>query len=384
MIRFLYIISGLLLTQNILAESTIDICIAHGRRITDIELKVHDHSYKLTKNGQPWLNLSKGNLLQIKSSGKGIQVIYQGTTYDVSSFVELKRNAWSASLKVIKSEGYNLKNRIYQDNFKIENRDGNLRIINTVFLEHYVSGVVEAESGAQQNLEYYKVQAVICRTYALANLRRHEQEGFHLCDQVHCQVFKGKAHHNANIVKATNITQNLVLVDRNLKLVNTSFHSNCGGQTANSKDVWTYELSHLKSVCDTFCVHQPHAYWERTLSRRDWLNYFSDTFQLPIYQDSVLLKKILIYNPEGRDALFPVADTIKMKHIRDHWKLPSALFAVCAQQDSVILRGNGFGHGVGLCQEGAMQMSSKGYSYDEILKYYYSDVQILPLNRVSK
>ncbi len=382
--RFWPLVFALLLSQNIWANSTIEVCLAHGKRITDIELKVHDHSYKLTKNGQPWLNLSKGNVVEIKSSGNGIQVVYQGATHDVSSFVELKRNEWTASVKVIKSEGYNLKNRLYQDNLRFENRGGSLRIINTLFIENYVSGVVEAESGAQQNLEYYKVQAVICRTYALANLRRHEQEGFHLCDQVHCQVFKGKSRHSSDILKATSITKDLVLVDRNLKLVNTSFHSNCGGQTANSKDVWTYELSHLKSICDTFCAHQPHAYWEKTVSRTAWLNYFSDTFQVPVYQDSLLLKKILIYNPEGRDALFPVADTIKMKHIRDHWKLPSALFSVSSIQDSVTIRGNGFGHGVGLCQEGAMYMSSKGYSYDQILKYYYNEVQILPLHRVLK
>ncbi len=199
--RFWPLVFALLLSQNIWANSTIEVCLAHGKRITDIELKVHDHSYKLTKNGQPWLNLSKGNVVEIKSSGNGIQVVYQGATHDVSSFVELKRNEWTASVKVIKSEGYNLKNRLYQDNLRFENRGGSLRIINTLFIENYVSGVVEAESGAQQNLEYYKVQAVICRTYALANLRRHEQEGFHLCDQVHCQVFKGKSRHSSDILK---------------------------------------------------------------------------------------------------------------------------------------------------------------------------------------
>jgi stage II sporulation protein D len=103
-----------------------------------------------------------------------------------------------------------------------------------------------------------------------------------------------------------------------------------------------------------------------------------------VYQDSVLQKRILEYNPDGRDVIFPASDTIRMKRIRDDWKLPSAMFSVYPSVDSVILRGNGFGHGVGLCQEGAMQMSEKGYSYEQILKHYYNDIQIIPVNRVQK
>jgi peptidoglycan hydrolase-like amidase len=147
-------------------NTTIDVCIAHGQRITELELKIQEHSYDLTKNGQTWLTLSKGQIVHIQTSGNGFKVLYQGITHDVTGKIELKRKAWSAAVKVLKSDVSGLKNRIYQDNLRFENKGGSMRVTNSVYIENYVSGVVEAESGAQQNVEYYKVQAVICRTYA--------------------------------------------------------------------------------------------------------------------------------------------------------------------------------------------------------------------------
>ena len=94
--------------------------------------------------------------------------------------------------------------------------NGSLKVRNEVELENYVAGVVEMEAGSNHTLEYYKVQAIICRTYALSNLRRHETERYNLCDNVHCQVYKGNNRLNQQITEATLQTKNLVLVDKKL------------------------------------------------------------------------------------------------------------------------------------------------------------------------
>lgn len=362
------------------SNTSIDVCVAHGQKITNIEFKVYEHSFQVLKGGQSWLTASKGSLVRLFVEGGVLKITCQGNTYSVTQKIELKRNEWSASLKVNQSNVSSLKNRVYQDQLFFELQAGGIRIINRTYIDHYVAGVVEAESGAQQNLEYYKVQSVICRTYALANLRRHEQEGFQLCDRVHCQVFKGKARYSNQIQQATQFTKNLVLVDRENKLANASFHSNCGGQTANSEDVWTYGLSHLKSICDPFCTNEPHAYWQRKIPVNQWVDYFRDSFKMNV-EDPILREKILNHTPDGRSALFLPTDTIKMKHLREDWRLPSALFTYRTDMDSVVIQGSGFGHGVGLCQEGAMRMSTMGYTYADILAFYYQNVQIVALSQ---
>lgn len=362
------------------AFNSLDICIAHGNDLKDIEFKVHEHSVSVFKDNALLASVSKGNIIHVYFDGSWKVKVPSGV-FTVSKNLEIKKNEWSASVKVLQSNVTSLKNRVYGDQLVFQKQGASLRMLNKVLVDHYVAGVVEAESGAQQNLEYYKVQSVICRTYALANWRRHEQEGFHLCDKVHCQVYKGKARYNGQIQKATQLTSGLVLADQENKLVNTSFHSNCGGQTANSEDVWTYGLSHLKSICDPFCSVEPHASWKKSIAIEKWLDYFKDTYGMQVDKDPGLKEKILHYLPEGRGTFFLSDDTIKMKHLRDHWKLPSAFFSYHTQADSVIITGQGFGHGVGLCQEGAMRMSELNYSYDKILAFYYQNVKIIPLKQ---
>ena len=79
----------------------------------------------------------------------------------------------------------------YKGNFKIYLSNGAIRIINLIDLEEYVKSVCIAESGHREKEEYYKVQAILARTYALFNRDKHEKEGYDVCDYTHCQVYKG-------------------------------------------------------------------------------------------------------------------------------------------------------------------------------------------------
>ena len=109
----------------------------------------------------------------------------------------------------------------FDDDLRVFMLDNRLEFINDVDLDHYVAGVVEAEAGYNLPLEYYKLQAILCRTYALKNLSRHQHEGFNLCDKVHCQVYHHKCGVN-DVVKSTASTSGLVVVDHDLELINTS------------------------------------------------------------------------------------------------------------------------------------------------------------------
>ncbi len=269
-----------------------------------------------------------------------------------------------------------LNEREYQGGLFLSARENHLIIINKINLDKYVAGVVESECGPNAPFEYYKSQAIICRTYALGHLDRHVKEGFQLCDCVHCQVYKNRCCKNDSILLAVKQTQNLVIVDSSLNLIAATFHSNCGGQTMNSEDVWSSEKSYLKSVADTFCRNQVHSNWTDTISIKDWITYL-DTTGFEITQNT-FNKDSLTFIQEHRKKYYRInGDSILLTKIRSDFKLKSTFFSVYTKDNYLLLRGRGYGHGVGLCQEGAMQMARYGYSYSNIIRFYYRNVSII-------
>ncbi|CAN5428081.1 hypothetical protein BH09BAC5_BH09BAC5_30070 [soil metagenome] len=271
--------------------------------------------------------------------------------------------------------------RVYDHSLTISVIAGSMECINSVGLDHYVAGVVESEAGGRTSKEFYKVQAILCRTYALAHLSRHATEGFEVCDGVHCQAYRGRPS-DPNVLAAVEETEGLVIVDRSLILITPAFFSNCGGQTANSEDVWSVPVSYLRSVKDTFCLHSPNAHWTRKIAKEDWLNYLALKHKYPV-DDSIACYRALNMSQGTRTTFYSYGGIkIPYKSIRSDWQLRSAYFSIEEAQDSIIIRGRGYGHGVGLCQEGAIQMAKKGYSYKWIIDYYYKDVEIIDLSKL--
>ena len=142
-----------------------------------------------------------------------------------------------------------------------------VKLINNIEIDNYVAGVVESEVGRSPPPEYFKLQAIICRTYALKNIKRHQAEGFSLCDKVHCQAYNRKPKSEL-IKKAAVETNNIVIVDSDINLITATFYSNCGGETAKSEEVWRQKLYYLRTVKDTFCVHETNAFWEKEIPKQ--------------------------------------------------------------------------------------------------------------------
>ena len=217
------------------------------------------------------------------------------------------------------------------------------------------------------------VTPYISRTYALRNKSKHQTEGFHLCDGVHCQAFKGAVINNDSILLAAVQTSGYVLTDHNIDLISAVFHSNCGGQTVNSDLVWTHALPYLEGVKDSFCISMPNAHWTKSIPEKKWADYMDRKTD----SDSILFLES--FTPEKTEYFNAVDGGIKNTEIRKDWKLKSAWFTTCVEGDQVVFYGRGFGHGVGLCQEGAIRMAELGYTYSDILHFYYSDVHLIDL-----
>jgi len=300
------------------------------------------------------------------------------------SIIKMVAKEPSAAFK-IKSVVPESKVRTYDDNLDITltHDKGQFLLINKVDLENYIAGVVESEGGKGSELEYYKIQAILCRTYLLAHLNRHILEGFEVCDDVHCQAYTHKAT-DKDIIKAVLETKGIVVVDNNLNLITAAFHSNCGGETCNSEDVWSVSTSYLKSVKDTFCIHQSQAHWQRTIPLEDWQAYLQLKHKHPVTENLDLVNTTSFSQSGGRAIYFKDKELkIPLKDIRADFKLKSTYFSIEQIGDSIKFKGRGYGHGVGLCQEGAMEMAKLKYSYEYILHFYYKDVNLVDVSALN-
>jgi stage II sporulation protein D len=282
----------------------------------------------------------------------------------------LQQNDPNNSL-VIASKSPSLKQRKYVGDFEITCAGKELTVVNLVELNDYLEGVVESEGGGGAHLEYYKVQALISRTYALKHIGRHAKEGFDLCDRVHCQAYHNMLRYSSLIDTAVRQTTGLVIVDAQGAMIESYFHANCGGQTFEPQYVWNEEIPYLNSFIDTFCIYTKQASWEKRINKKKWSDFLESKYNYPVY-DSVFVAMMFTFDQPQRKAFYIHPSLgIPLRDLREEFGLKSTFFSCYPEGDEVVLRGRGFGHGVGLCQEGAMKMARSGYSFDQIIKYYF-------------
>ena len=364
-----------LLFSSLLAQAEfINIGIFASKNVTVFEFSVRAGKYVIYTEHGKLKELNSKSKLNIRYVNGKIQLKEQGTDLGSYNKVNLMGIGWYNHFLVKTSSPVSLERR-YDDNLKVIAQRSEMSLINNIDLDNYVSGVVEAEVGRNPPKEYFKLQAIICRTYALSNTQKHLVDGYNLCDEVHCQAYHGKTFY-APIFEAAMQTRGAVIVDSDIQLITAAFHSNCGGQTVNSEDVWSKPLYYLRSVKDTFCLNKRNSVWQKEISKSSWNAYL--TAHLP---SSVLDTAFNSYKPTCRQTYFP-ASQLSFEDIRNKFRLKSTFFRAMEQGNHVVIDGKGYGHGVGLCQEGAMEMAALGYNYSQILHFYYSGVHIIDLSAI--
>jgi stage II sporulation protein D len=332
--------------------------------------------YQLLIDGEVVLRLEGGDILYLSLEDEKIKVLDAARDFGHAGRVELRSLSAESVFRVrpIKPE---LASRLYDDNLVVIPNDRFMTLANQVDLDKYLAGVVEAEAGPHAEKEFYKAQSVLCRTYALKHMERHISEGFSLCDGTHCQAYKGKSMGNPEILEAIVETSGMVAADYNFKLITAVYHSNSGGQTQRASDVWLTDENYLQSVMDPYSLHQSHAKWQDTISFKDWKAYLlkngmKSVSQIPdeiIYVEQMRRKKYFILD----------SDSIRMTKIREDWGFKSSFFDMFPDGDQVLVWGKGYGHGLGLSQEGGMKMARDGFAYLDILQFYFHEVRLMDL-----
>lgn len=294
----------------------------------------------------------------------------------------------------------------------IELRSGNPRllVINVVDVESYLRGVVPAEVGYLDDrvLEAVKAQAVASRTYALKRVGGDKGKAYDLAATVADQVYKGAAAEQALADRAIRETEGVVAVHRG-KLIDAYYSSTCGGRTAAIRDVWEREdAPYLRGVRDcpkgrsdsreAYCRHSPYFEWTVTWDIDDFERILARHLPAVLGDRGVDLGRIKDVRVKGtyrcgrakwlevrttRGTYRVWGDKIRwvLRHPEKGGPLWSTKFSIQVKRSRgrimrIVAHGRGFGHGVGMCQEGAIQMAREGKRYEQILKHYYPGTRL--------
>jgi stage II sporulation protein D len=269
--------------------------------------------------------------------------------------------------------------------------ESGLLAVNHVPIEDYVASVVASEYGLDDT-EGTKAMAVVARTYGLFASAKFGGAYDH-ADGTASQVYNGLDAVTDASRRAAQATAGEVLThDGNL--IQAVYFSSSGGHTANNEDVWNAEkpIPYLRGKDDPYDDVSPHHTWSASVDR-------STLLQVLTQERGSLVKGFVIdsRSPDGR------VETVKLLHSDgpnhrmkantfrlvvnqgvEQAPLKSTWFDARRSGSRYIFDGHGFGHGVGLSQWGAHGMAQQGHSYREILRFYYTDVEIQRFGRVEK
>lgn len=279
-----------------------------------------------------------------------------------------------------------LDGRRYRGSLELRHKGGGLIAVNIVPVDGYLRSVVPEEMPVDWPAEAIKAQSVAARSFALASRGRHAGEGYDLCTTTHCQLYTGTAAEKSASNAAIKATRGEVLTYGG-KPIEALFHTDSGGMTENSEDVWGSHVPYLRAAKDTPAKTMP---WTKTISRADLERKLAAKGHDIGKVRSIALSPLAIgraakdRTTSGRVKTMTVKGTKGTATLSGTtWRsllgLKSTLFDAKLTKDAVTFTGYGSGHGLGISQWGAERMAAKGASYAEILHHYYTGTKLQQL-----
>lgn len=296
-----------------------------------------------------------------------------------------------------------------------------MSVVNVLSAEEYTAGVVPNETPAVYPQEALRTMAVIARTFGLSRRGYHKAKGFDVCNTVDCQVYGGFLTEWDSANHAVNATRNDV-IEYEGRLADSTFHAVCGGVGEDVERVWPQPPSpflvggpdgpaplpdlsseeaftaFLEQPPDCYCSASPRFRWRETYTLPQLQDLFEKSLPVTLpgafhglgtlravrVLERSLHGRVLKLGIEGTDGTY----VVEKDRIRWLWSgglvgqggLQSTLFRIVPQTDGALLfAGGGWGHGVGMCQEGAAGMATRGQNYRAIIEHYYPHTMVAPL-----
>lgn len=254
-------------------------------------------------------------------------------------------------------------------------------------MDDYIKGVLLGEMPITFELEALKAQAIVARTYTMYKLKNNPKvhENADMCDDINCcQAYKTKEYafaswdddeENAKWQKLEDavIGTSDLIITYSGEVIEAFFHAHSGGQTENIKYVWgDSEIPYLKSVNG----NEGEAYQDsKTFTKLEFKELIKS--KVPNYDVEKSILKIEDYTGSGRVNILKIDDIeIKATELRKLTGIKSTNFRIEESGDNITFYTVGYGHGVGMSQYGANQMAKDGKTYEDIIKHYYTGVEI--------
>lgn len=270
---------------------------------------------------------------------------------------------------------------IFTENSSVRIYRTDSKEIEKVPLEEYVVGVLAGEMPINFELEALKAQAVAARSYVMKQMEKNNNKEYDVVDTVMNQVYldnetllstwKESYIENINKLKMAVLSTKGEYISYDNKVAEALFFSTSPGITENSEEIFVSNEPYLRSVVSTWDNSSPIFTSNFTYTLEEFykllgLEYNKDlNVQIVKKTSTGRIKKIKINNQEYD------ASTVCAK-----LSLNSTFFEIIQDGNKVIVKNKGYGHGVGMSQYGAQGMAKEGYNYEEILKYYYKDIEI--------
>lgn len=270
---------------------------------------------------------------------------------------------------------------IFTNNAQVRIKKTGTNEIVTVPLEEYVMGVVAGEMPVTFELEALKAQAVASRSYVMFQMIKNKDKEYDVVDTVMNQVYLDDEtlkkswgnDYNKNLekIKEAVISTAYQYITYEGKLAEALFFSTSSGKTENSEDVFLNEVAYLRSVDSPYDDISPVFNYS--------VDYTYDIFcsMLGLKYSTDLDIEVLDKSAAGRIKKIRINEkTFTGSDIASKLNLKSSNFKIIEQDGKIYIETKGYGHGVGMSQYGAHGMAKLGYTYDEILKYYYTGIEI--------
>ena len=288
---------------------------------------------------------------------------------------------------------------IYRGSIKITKKPEGFLVVNTLPLEMYLEAVVPSEMPSSYPLEALKAQAVCARTYAWKQLKEKKLEtyGADVDDSVNFQVYNNIGLEEST-TQAVEETKGRIL-SQNGKPIEAYYFSTSAGVTS-TDEIWGAENAapYLKSVDCGFDSEEPWRPWETEVSREvieqraqriEGCEGRLTGLEVTGKSESGAATRLRVHTEGGdgevvneyeiRSFLAPDKEIFAGKE-KEKKKggslLPSAYFSLEETEDGFLICGGGYGHGVGMSQAAAGTMAEEGYTWEEILLYFFRDVEI--------
>ncbi len=343
----------------LLADKQKSATIKHTGKIylytTDLEKK-----YKISKEGSLPLKALGGGKLQAGTLTTNKTIVVEPA---VGTLLHWNKNTYSGKIFIIPA--------------------GNaFHLVEHAPLETYLYGVLPYEMSHSWHLEALKAQAVAARTYTVKTLEKPVNNNFDVYSDVRSQMYKGGGKQYNSVKKAVDSTRGEVLTYDDT-LFFTYYHANCGGGTDNVR-IWNPGINDIKPLAGASCKTDTHSVsykWKKAIPHAKVLAYAKKRGL------GGTLKSIKVSRHTGTGR----AHTLTLRTTKGSKTVSCADFRLATgirsckitqlsvRKADVYFEGKGFGHGIGMCQDGAHGMAKDGKNYKKILKNYYPGAEISTL-----